>query len=254
MNDAPQDSLLLIELGRHAEDLNEGGVEALHELWRVDVEGLAFDEVAEFVAERMLDDEGPAAMHRRGPQMMARGPLLAALHRRRFELRAWGVDQLNRDWGPELRRMSPAKIAGEVARRLASPEFARFLRTDDPNEKRFDRVYRVIQRFHADLVPTGVLDLARLWGPELRGFEAVSQVVEGVARRLEAPAFAGYLRPGHRPPATGEAALRAALARYPDLVPPASRESLFASWKPLFEHLPPSRVAGLVAEKLGAEN
>lgn len=150
--------------------------------------------------------------------------------------------------------MTPAQIAGEISRRLCTETYAEYRRTNDPSEVALDRVYLVLSRFQSDLIPTAVADLTRIWGAELIRFERLSDVIEQAVRRLSSPSFIGFLKPGVKLPRTGEEALRAALLRYPDLVPCTRVDATFEALKPLYVHLPPERVAGLVAAKLGAEN
>ena len=257
MNSQPEPTLLVIELRRYHEVLTDQGIEVLTELWEAGASGLPADLVAEFVAERLAAEPAELARYRRviHPRLrVGRSPLLAMLHRHRSELRAGSVETLFRLWNIELRRLTTPRIAGEVNRRLASDEYAPYKRTDDPIEDALDLVYAVLSRFEADLIPTAVVDLTRLWGNELSRYQRPSLVIEGVAARLAQPAYQPYLKPGRSLPKSGDEALRAALTRYPDLVPPQSVEAMFNTWLPLFCHLPAARVAGLVAEKLGAKN
>ena len=257
MNSQPNPTLLVIELRQYQAILTDEGIEALAKLWEVDASGLPADLVAEFVAERLATEPSELLRYRRviHPRFrVARSPLLAALYRHQSVLRAGSVETLFRLWNIELRRLTTPRIAGEVSRRLASNEYVQHRRTGDPSEAALDLVYAVLSRFEADLIHSAVVDLTRLWGHELSRFERPSQVVEGVAARLAQPAYQGYLKPGRKVPKSGDEALRAALARYPDLVPPHSTDAMFSAWQPLFRHLPAARVAGLVTEKLGAKN
>jgi len=239
------------ELRRYGDELVEEAVEALAGLRPAKLKDATHDRIAEAVAEWLALPEVIAAYrnpHRAAPNG-AVCPLRVVLNRHARELRLGAVDVLVRVWGFALNDLPPSRIAGEVARRLAAPENAEYLRPPGAPPSPEEVVSDVLARLAAELLPGAVDELSRKWGPDLGRLAAPHLIVEAVMHRLSMPAFAGYLKPGREMPTTGHAALESALARRTDLRRGAADE-LLRLWAPLMDHLPPARVAGLVDQRL----
>ena len=246
--DASVTDLLLDELLRYGDELLPGAAEELAALWAGEFDGLAPHQLAEAVAQRLEDPElAEQFTCPRTYEAGAFGPLRRVLRRHAADLKPGMQETLTRLWRIEMRSWPLPRIAGEVARRLRSPEFAVY-RRDHPCPE--DCVREAMERFARDLIPEAVETLTRRWAPELIPLGSPPEITAGIVSRLLQPAFAGYFLPDRALPRSGEAMLRTILQRHSDRLRRGAESELYRLWLPLASGQQPARVAAMVVRSL----
>ncbi len=196
---------LRAELRRYGKELAPGAVEDLVALWGAELDGLSPDRLVEEIAAR-LEIPGNAGRYvrwdGRETDTVVVSPVRRVLHRYEAELKPGAVVSLGRRWSVELNGWPLPRIAGEVVRRLAAPEYASYRRDHACPE---DAVRRVLARFADDLIPEALDVLTQRWATELLRSPDEHLIEEGVALRLAQPANAVYLKLGRAMATTAEA-------------------------------------------------
>jgi hypothetical protein len=245
----PSTGPLQKELLRYGDELLPGAAEELIALWADELDGLTTDRLAEEVAMRLEDPE--VAERFVCPRTYEAGgalsPLRRVLQRHAQELKPGALATLARHWRIEMRKWSLPRIAGEVERRLHSPEYVSY-RRDHPCPE--DRVREALGRFADDLIPEAVDTLTRRWAAELLPLESAPEITAGIVARLLQPAFAGYFQPDRALPRSGEAMLRTILRRHGDQLRRGAESELYRLWLPLASGQQPTRVAAMVVRSL----
>ena len=175
------------ELQAYSDQLVPGAAEAMGQRW-FNVGSMPPEQRAAEIARRVAS---PMADQWRSPgydPKTAPTPLERAISQQAHKLRAGAAAELVKEWGPELAGRDPVRMAGEVARRLATPGNVGFLKDQPADPAYVSRLDALIWSNFSDVLdPARVKDLIRDRGREFSRMTE-QQVIMLVAGSLRATA------------------------------------------------------------------
>ena len=159
-----------------------GTTEVLSDRWS-NLASYPPDRLAEEVARRIESGLADRFKNPGYDPASAKVPVVAAIRRHSAQLKDGAVDELARSWAASLAGRAPIQLAGEVARRINSPENVRYLRNPPELSANQTRMYSLLSNFHDVLPEEGK---TRLIAERGRDFQNLSdrQVISAVAATL----------------------------------------------------------------------